>query len=56
MTEKLHLTLACGDYESIYAIKSGLVKPDGIELTVLTEMDSSTRHWRMIRHQAFDIC
>jgi 4,5-dihydroxyphthalate decarboxylase len=56
MTEKLHLTLACGDYESIYAIKEGIVKPDGIELTVLTEMDSSTRHWRMIRHRAFDIC
>jgi len=56
MTEKLHLTLACGDYESIYAIKEGMVKPDGIELTVLTEMDSSTRHWRMIRHRAFDIC
>ena len=50
------MTLACGDYESIYAIKEGIVKPDGIELTVLTEMDSSTRHWRMIRHRAFDIC
>ena len=56
MTEKPHLTLACGDYESIYALKEGLVKPDGIELTVLTDMDSSNRHWRMIRHRAFDVC
>ena len=56
MAEKLHLTLACGDYESIRALKEGTVKPDGIELTVLTEMDSSTRHWRMLRHRAFDTC
>ena len=56
MAEKLHLTLACGDYESVRALKEGTVKPDGIELTVLTDMDSSTRHWRMLRHRAFDVC
>ncbi len=55
MAEKLHLTLACGDYESIRALKEGTVQPDGIELTVLTDMDSSTRHWRVSRFREFDV-
>jgi 4,5-dihydroxyphthalate decarboxylase len=55
MSKKLHLTLACGDYESIRALKEGIVKPDGIELTVLTDMTSDVRHWRMIRNREFDI-
>jgi 4,5-dihydroxyphthalate decarboxylase len=55
MSNKLHLTLACGDYESIRALKEGTVKPDGIELTVLTDMTSDIRHWRMIRNHEFDI-
>ncbi|MFQ5849071.1 MAG: ABC transporter substrate-binding protein [Candidatus Binatia bacterium] len=56
MSEKLRLTLACGDYEIVRAIKEGTVKPDGIELTVLTDMDSATRHWRMSRYREFDVC
>lgn len=56
MTEKLKLTLACGDYEIIRALKEGTVTPDGIELNVLTDMDSSSRHWRMIRNEEFDVC
>jgi 4,5-dihydroxyphthalate decarboxylase len=55
MSEKLHLTLGCGDYESIRALKDGTVKADGIELTVLTDMDSETRHWRMLRNREFDV-
>jgi 4,5-dihydroxyphthalate decarboxylase len=55
MSKKIHLTLACGDYESIRALKEGAVKPDGIELTVLTDMTSDIRHWRMLRNQEFDI-
>jgi 4,5-dihydroxyphthalate decarboxylase len=55
MSKKLHLTLACGDYESIRALKEGTVKPDGIELTVLTDMPSDVRHWRMLRNRDFDI-
>ena len=51
----MHLTLACGDYESIRALKEGTVKPDGIELTVLTDMTSDIRHWRMIRNREFDV-
>ena len=56
MAQKLRLTLAMGDYEIVRAIKEGTVQPDGIELTVLTDMDSPTRHWRMARNKEFDVC
>jgi 4,5-dihydroxyphthalate decarboxylase len=52
---KLSLTLACGDYEIVRALKEGTVQPDGIDLTVLTEMDSGTRHWRFLRDREFDM-
>ena len=55
MAKKLHLALACGDYEIIHALKDGSVKADGIELTVLTDMTSDVRHWRMIRNREFDV-
>ena len=56
MSAKLKLTLACGDYEIVRALKDGSIAPDGIELNVLTDMDSSSRHWRMIRNEEFDVC
>ena len=56
MAKKLHLSLACGDYEIMAPLKDGSVTPDGIELTVLTEMDSTGRHWRMARYGHFDVC
>ncbi len=52
--KKIHLTLATGDYESIRALKEGTVQADGIELTVLTDMNSAVRHWRMLRNREFD--
>ena len=55
MTKKVELTLACGDYEIVRALREGQVKPDGIELTILTEMDSTTRHWRFLRNGEFDV-
>jgi 4,5-dihydroxyphthalate decarboxylase len=55
MSKKLHLTLACGDYEIIRPLKEGTVQPDGIELTVLTDMTSDVRHWRMVRNREFDV-
>jgi 4,5-dihydroxyphthalate decarboxylase len=55
MGKKVHLTLAVGDYESIRALKEGAVQPDGIELTVLTDMTSDIRHWRMLRNREFDV-
>jgi 4,5-dihydroxyphthalate decarboxylase len=50
----IQLTLACGDYEITRALKDGTVKPDGINLTVLTDIDSTTRHWRFLRNREFD--
>ena len=55
MSKKVHLTLAVGDYESIRALKEGSVKADGIELTVITDMTSDVRHWRMLRNREFDV-
>lgn len=55
MSKKLPLTLAIGDYEIVRALKEGTVEPDGIELTVLTAMDSTTRHWRFLRNEDFDV-
>jgi 4,5-dihydroxyphthalate decarboxylase len=55
MSTNIPLTLACGDYESIRALKEGSVKIDGVDLTVLTDMDSASRHWRMIRGGEFDV-
>jgi 4,5-dihydroxyphthalate decarboxylase len=52
---KLQLTLACGDYEITRPLKEGKVRPDGIDLTVLTAMDSTTRHWRFLRNREFDV-
>jgi 4,5-dihydroxyphthalate decarboxylase len=55
MSRKLPLTFACGDYEIMRALKEGAVRPDGIELTVLTDMAASPRHWRFLRGREFDI-
>jgi 4,5-dihydroxyphthalate decarboxylase len=55
MSGDIHLTLACGDYEIVRALKERTVKPDGIDLTVLTDMDSGTRHWRFLRNSEFDV-
>jgi 4,5-dihydroxyphthalate decarboxylase len=54
MPKNISLTLACGDYEIVRALKEGVVNPEGIDLTILTNMDSSTRNWRFLRNQDFD--
>jgi 4,5-dihydroxyphthalate decarboxylase len=55
MENAVPLTMACGDYEIVRALKEHTVRPDGIHLTVLTAMDSTTRHWRFLRNQEFDV-
>ncbi len=55
MSQKIELTLACGDYEITRPLIDGTVRPDGIDLTILTEMDSATRHWRFLRNREFDV-
>ena len=55
MSKNIPITLACGDYEITRPLKEGAVTPDGIDLTVLTDMDSTTRHWRFLRNRDFDM-
>ena len=55
MTGKLPLTLACGDYELVRPLLERKVEVDGVDLTVLTDMDSATRHWRFLRNNEFDV-
>ncbi|HEV2627964.1 MAG TPA: PhnD/SsuA/transferrin family substrate-binding protein [Pseudolabrys sp.] len=55
MSKNVRLTLACGEYESVRALLDGTVEVDGVDLTILTDMDSATRHWRFLRNNEFDI-
>jgi len=52
---KVALTLACGNYELVRGLLDGTVTADGIDLNILTDMDSSTRHWRFLRNGEFDV-
>lgn len=56
MATKLRLSVACGDYEIVRALKEGRVQVDGVELVMLTGMGSRERHWRMARKLEFDVC
>ena len=56
MAGKLKLTVACGDYDSVRALKDGTVEADGIDLVMLAGMGSRERHWRMARKLEFDVC
>ena len=51
----VQLTLACGDYDINQALVGGSEEIAGADAVVLT-MPSPERHWRLIRHQEFDIC
>ncbi|HEY0224332.1 MAG TPA: ABC transporter substrate-binding protein [Pseudolabrys sp.] len=55
MSKKLPLTFACGDYEIVRPLIDGRVEADGIDLTILTDMDSAARHWRFLRNGEFDV-
>ena len=50
----LRITLACDRYDLIWPLKTGSVKPDGINLQVLSL--GQDRHERMIRSGEFDAC
>jgi 4,5-dihydroxyphthalate decarboxylase len=55
MPKKLALTLACGDYEIVRPLLNEKVEVDGVDLTILTDMDSATRHWRFLNNGEFDV-
>ncbi len=50
----LRLTLACGDYDRIRALKDGAIRPEGIELNVIP-LQPEEIFWRMIRNEEFDV-
>ncbi|MBI2999819.1 MAG: ABC transporter substrate-binding protein [Deltaproteobacteria bacterium] len=50
---KIHLTLACWDYDRTRALQDGRVEVEGIELTYLPLRVEET-FWRMLRYQEFD--
>jgi 4,5-dihydroxyphthalate decarboxylase len=51
--EKLHLTVACGDYDRTHALQTGAVNPEGIRLTYVP-LEAEEIFWRMGHHQEFD--
>ncbi len=51
---RLNLTLACGDYDRTRAIKTGEVRPDGVELNVVT-LAPEEMFYRMARFREFDV-
>lgn len=53
---KLRLSAALEDYDLHRALVEGYVRPKGIDLTVLVNNVSETRHERMLKHREFDIC
>jgi 4,5-dihydroxyphthalate decarboxylase len=55
MPKKIPLTLACGDYEIVRPLLNEKVEVDGVDLTILTDMDSATRHWRFLSGGEFDV-
>lgn len=50
---KIHLTLACWDYDRTRALQEGRVQVEGVELTYLPLRVEET-FWRMLRYQEFD--
>jgi hypothetical protein len=51
---RLHLTLACGDYDRTRALEDGSVRADGIDLTYL-RLPVEETFFRMLRHREFDV-
>src|SRR3990167_888616 len=51
---KLHLTLACWDYDRTRALQDGRVAVEGVDLNYLPLRVEET-FWRMLRYQEFDV-
>ena len=56
MGTKIRLSVACGDYEIVRALKDGTVEADGLDLVVLNGHGPRERHWRMARNLEYDVC
>jgi 4,5-dihydroxyphthalate decarboxylase len=51
---KLPITIACGDYDRVRAIKDGLVRVEGCEVTFLP-LEPEELFFRAFRHEEFDV-
>jgi 4,5-dihydroxyphthalate decarboxylase len=51
---RLHLTVACDNYDRTQALRTGEVRPDGIELNYLCLPVEETFH-RMVKYREFDV-
>lgn len=52
---RLKMTVACDDYDYLRPLREGWVRPEGIDLNLLT-VESGIRHHRMRRHGEYDAC
>jgi len=52
---RLRLTIACDDYDYLRPLREGSVRPEGIDLNLLT-VESGVRHERMARYGEYDAC
>ena len=50
---RISLTLACGDYDRTEALRTGAVRPEGVDLTYLA-LPPEEVFYRMLRHREFD--
>ena len=51
--DKLHLTVACGEYDRTQALQTGAVEAEGIRLNYIP-LEAEEIFWRMGHHQEFD--
>jgi 4,5-dihydroxyphthalate decarboxylase len=51
----LSLTMACGPYDRFEALRSGIVRPEGIDLTYLTIQSPPAIFAQMVKKRSFDI-
>jgi 4,5-dihydroxyphthalate decarboxylase len=49
----LRLTFACGPYDRTQALRDGSIKPEGIDLTYITQQPAEI-FWRMLQFREFD--
>ena len=55
MVAKVPLTIACGNYDRVAAIKDGRVEVEGCEVTFIP-MEPEEVFFRAFRYQEFDAC
>jgi len=52
--EKVHLTIAVGDYDRTKALQDGRVQPEGIRLNCIPFQSTEEIFWRMVKFKEFD--